>query len=564
MDTKVDVPDTTLSPLPYSSSGDTPYPSSTDQTDLSAALAEEEITRAKAWALCTIILPGTAACLAPFMSGDFEIKVGLCISALSYVLASIFILWRLRDTSNYTPQLFRIWGYSSVILTVPLQYCLGTFSPTPLIVTLGLSFFGFGRDRLHSVLIGLVATFLYLLLTLSILFGVVEDRGLLSSTGTPTVVLAFFAIMVPMVFLSGIFFSRASQRALLRALSRATEAQRLAGEREGQLLEAERELEAVLHGGAGVPGRYTGYTAGSHKLGPIIGRGAMGEVYAARHGDTNQRVAVKIIRWDGLDDPDRRERFLREGRIGGDLNVPNVTRVFEVGEIDEHTPYIAMEMLIGEDLRARLRKERRLSLDVCRDLCRHISLGIQAAHSAGVVHRDIKPQNIFCHQATEEDSQIWKILDFGVSKLLGANGTLTQGGIIGTPSYMAPEQARSEDVDHRCDIYGLGAVLYRALTGTAPFSGESPSKILYDVVYRIAERPSRLNPELPREVDAVLSIALAKSRANRFDSISELSLAFTEAVEGRISPGLKKRANKIHRRHPWGSRLTSDDAPTRS
>jgi len=107
-------------------------------------------------------------------------------------------------------------------------------------------------------------------------------------------------------------------------------------------------------------------------------------------------------------------------------------------------------------------------------------------------------------------------------------------------------------------------VLYRALTGTAPFSGESPSKILYDVVYRIAERPSRLNPELPREVDAVLSIALAKSRANRFDSISELSLAFTEAVEGRISPGLKKRANKIHRRHPWGSRLTSDDAPTRS
>ena len=125
----------------------------------------------------------------------------------------------------------------------------------------------------------------------------------------------------------------------------------------------------------------------------------------------------------------------------------------------------------------------------------------------------------------------------------------------GTPAYMAPEQARSEEVDHRCDVYGLGAVLYRAVTGAAPFWGSSPAKILYDVEYRIPTRPSQLVPDLPPAVDAVLGIALAKSPADRFDSARDLSEAFTEAAAGQLSDHWANQATRLFSQNPWGTQI---------
>jgi serine/threonine-protein kinase len=148
-----------------------------------------------------------------------------------------------------------------------------------------------------------------------------------------------------------------------------------------------------------------------------------------------------------------------------------------------------------------------------------------------------------------------KVLDFGVSTLIGASGTLTQGAIIGTPAYMAPEQARSEEVDARCDVYALGAVIYRALTGVAPFRAATPAKILYDVEYRVPTRPSQLLPSLPSAVDAALGIALAKSRADRFDSTTEFGEAFAEAAAGRLSFRWESRADHVRSRYPWGARI---------
>ncbi len=527
----------------------------TSGEEANSALAEEEVARARAWAICMLVLPTVAASFTPWMPGSPMIRWGFVLSALSYAAAAGWVYWWIRDERRYTPGVFRLWGYFSVALTVPLQYCLGAFSPTPLIVTLGLSFFGYGRDNRHSVMISGVAIVLYLCMALLILSGVVPDLGMLSSEGAPTVILGFFTIMVPLVLVSGLFFSRVSHRALVEAVTRAMAAQRLAGEREGQLYEAERDLEAVLQAGAGLEGRYTGSLAGPYKLEAVIGRGAMGEVYAATDVNSGGRAAVKLIHFAVMGDRLHRQRFLREGVIGGDLSVPNVVRVFEVGELAHQVPYIAMELLIGEDLRVLLRRERRLHLSGCTDLCVQVAAGIGAAHRAGIVHRDIKPQNIFLHRDAPDAGATWKILDFGVSMLIGGSGTLTQGTVVGTPAYMAPEQARSEEVDHRCDVYGLGAVLYRAVTGAAPFWGSSPAKILYDVEYRIPTRPSQLVPDLPPAVDAVLGIALAKSPADRFDSARDLSEAFTEAAAGQLSDHWANQATRLFSQNPWGTQI---------
>ena len=533
----------------------------TSKQEVNSALAEEEVARARAWATCMVILPSIAVVFSPWMPGLPMIKVGFVVSALSYAGAAGLVYWWIRDPRRYTAGVFRLWGYSSVAMTVPLQYCLGAFSPTPLIVTLGLSFFGYGRDNRHSVLISGTAIILYLAMSLLITGGVVPDLGMLSSEGAPIVMLAFFSVMVPLVFVFGLFFSRVSHRALVKAVTQAMVAQRLAGEREGQLFEAERDLEAALNAGAGREGRYSGFSAGPYKLGAVIGRGAMGEVYAASHVNDGSGAAVKLVRFDVEErqGEERLRRFLREGEIGVNLDVPNVVRVYEVGQLTHDVPYLAMELLIGDDLRAVLRRERKMALATCVECCAHVSAGLDAAHRAGIVHRDIKPQNIFRHRAATDPAPTWKVLDFGVSTLIGGTGTLTQGAIIGTPAYMAPEQARSEEVDHRCDVYSLGAVLYRALTGVAPFWGSStPAKILYDVECRVPTRPSRVTEGLPVAVDSVLAIALAKSRDDRFDSAIDFSDAFTQAAEGQLSEALEARAANIISRYPWGSHLRPD------
>lgn len=342
--------------------------------------------------------------------------------------------------------------------------------------------------------------------------------------------------------------------------------QKSVGEREGHLLEAERDLKEVLYAVAGLEGRYTGFLAGKYRLGAVIGQGGMGEVYAATCGESGDQAAVKLIRFDSSGDLTHLSRFLREGEIGMNLNVSNVVRVFELGNVVQFgeegqlmhpIPYIVMELLIGEDLRVLLRRERKLSLARCVKVCQQVATGIAAAHRAGIVHRDLKPQNLFLHQDGIKSDGEWKVLDFGVSTLGAGSGTLTQGAIVGTPAYMAPEQARSEEVDNQCDVYSLGAVLYRALTGTPPFSGASPAQILYEVEYRVPTRPSQVLRGIPPGVDAVLAIALAKSRADRFESMDQLSEAFSEAAAGELSLRWKKKAALILSRHPWGKQIHS-------
>jgi serine/threonine-protein kinase len=351
-------------------------------------------------------------------------------------------------------------------------------------------------------------------------------------------------------FLYGIAFvtARASRKTLVDALDRLEKAVRAVSQREALLSEARAELDRALR--VGGPGRYSEQVVGSYRLGMLIGRGGMGEVYEGTSVHDGGVAAVKLLHPSTLADPQSVRRFLRETEAAARLECPHVVEVLEVGTTSGEIPFLAMERLRGFDLAHHLRRKRRLSLDEVVELVRQVGRGLQVAAAAGIVHRDIKPHNLFL--AERDGALTWKILDFGVSKV-GRSGTLTRGHVVGTPGYMAPEQARGDDVDPRADVYALGAIVYRCLTGHPPFSGKDVPSTLYDVCYKMPTRPSAL-AELPDDLDRVLALALAKQADDRFDDGAALADALAAAAAGRLDVALQARADALLARHGWGQR----------
>jgi serine/threonine-protein kinase len=201
-----------------------------------------------------------------------------------------------------------------------------------------------------------------------------------------------------------------------------------------------------------------------------------------------------------------------------------------------------MEKLAGQTLGSLLRKGSTLGDTALANLVTQVGGVLELAREAGIVHRDLKPQNLFL---TFDD--LWKVLDFGIALLADSSGTLTRGGAVGTPAYMAPEQARGVAVDHRADIYSLGAVIYRCTTGRAPFVKPDTPSLLYAVVEEQPLRPSSIAP-VSAAFDDVLAVALAKDRGLRFQAASELVDAFIAAARGELSPALSRRAAALR---PW-------------
>jgi len=515
-------------------------------------LLQEETTRARGWAAILFILPTISLAFLPWLEGRNEVKVAYGLACIFYIVPAIFIFFRIKSPKDYTAQIFRIWGYTAAFASSVTGYCLGLFSPTPLIATLGISFFGSGRDVKHAIMIPASAISVYFLQCVLVLTGVVPDYGLFNSSSQQPGMLFFFTFMVPVVLVCALWMARISRRALVRAVASAAEAHELVVQREAQLQEAELELEHALIAGAGIAGRYTGRLAGRYELELVIGRGGMGEVYSAKAIDTQQECAVKLLRNDVIYDDATYQRFLREGEIGESLKVSNVIKIYDVGRLADGAPFIAMELLQGEDLSSILRRERLLRIDQAVDLGFQVARGMSAAHKQGIVHRDLKPQNLFYHQEAPDLPMVWKILDFGVSRTSDAVNTLTNGEIIGTPAYMSPEQARGETVDHRSDIYSLGSVLYRALTGRQPFSGRST---MFGVVFQVPTQPSLLNSEVSPDLERVIAISMSKDPNTRFQSANEMGLAIIEAAENRLSAEIRQHADELIAASPWGARL---------
>ncbi len=515
------------------------------------ALRAEEVTRARVWAAIVFLLSSVALAYLPLLPGSASQKAAFAVSLGWLVIASAWAWIRTRNVADYTPLVFRVFGWSCVLASAEIVYFMGVFSPTPLVVTLGIMFIGLGLDRIYAVVMPSCAIVIYTTLTCLTIVGVIPDNGLISGASSTIFSKVFLVTAASLVLTMALWLARVSRRSMIEAVRRSMEAMLVAGEREAQLAEVRDDLEQALRAAAGQSGRYSGAAAGRYQLGEVIGRGAMGEVYAGVDPTTGERAAVKVLRGDLAAAPNSVARFLREGELAGSLRCPHVVKVYATGALTDGVPFLAMELLEGEDLAALLRRKRNLERDEILELCSQVSRGLDAAHAVGIVHRDLKPHNLFYNRAIGEARGQWKVLDFGISKTTGSQGTLTQRGVLGTPGYMSPEQARGKKVDRRADVFALGAVLYRSITGRPPFGGNDLPQVLFDVVYKSPLRPSGLVERLPEDVEAVLAIALAKAPDHRFDSAHELSDALRRAYSHRLSNRYRQLAKQLVAERPW-------------
>jgi serine/threonine-protein kinase len=237
---------------------------------------------------------------------------------------------------------------------------------------------------------------------------------------------------------------------------------------------------------------------------------------------------------------------LRELRAIRGLESKHVVRVLGASGEKDEIPYLVMEKLDGHDLAHHLRSGR-MSPAALLEMLDQVGAAVEEAWAKGIVHRDLKPQNVFL-----ADGVGWKVLDFGVAALEESSGTLTQGKVVGTPAYMAPEQARGEKVDHRADVYALAAIAYRWLTGRPVCSGKDLHNALYQTVHVMPQRPSTL-AELHEDVDFALAVGLVKEPADRWERVAELRDALAAALAGELDAKIRRRGSDLLGRHPWGA-----------
>jgi serine/threonine-protein kinase len=268
----------------------------------------------------------------------------------------------------------------------------------------------------------------------------------------------------------------------------------------------------------------------------VLAAGAMGVVYEARHVVLQRKFAVKVLSIDTRQQADALPRFKREAELSSSIGHENIVDVIDIDRTGDDEWFLVMELLEGTELRDVMHRAGRLEPEAVVAIARQLGSAIDAAHQRGIVHRDLKPENIFVldSKGAPGASPTVKILDFGISKVRNAETALTRPGeVIGTPYYMAPEQARGDrTIDHRADLFALGAVYYEALTGAAPFQGKTPNAVLRSILLDEIPSPRERNPDLPDAVCRVLVRALAKDPDERFQSGSELATALERAVAG--------------------------------
>jgi len=282
---------------------------------------------------------------------------------------------------------------------------------------------------------------------------------------------------------------------------------------------------------------------GRYRIDSVLGRGGMGIVYRATHIHLDTVCAVKVLHPELVSNQGAIERFRREARAAGRIQHPNAIQVTDFGVAADNVVYLVMELVHGPTLRELMRDEGPMTLERVGPILSQVCAAVQAAHDSGVIHRDLKPDNIIVQSHT--GGERIKVLDFGIAKLRERNlapdsnslsepipteNTLTEAGmLIGTPQYMSPEQCRARKLDPRSDVYSLGVVVYEMLAGKLPYSGETPIEIVVKHIQHDVPRIRDVMPSIPPPIEDIVAKALAKDPDDRFATATEFSDAFERA-----------------------------------
>jgi serine/threonine-protein kinase len=503
------------------SSARTPAPTA------AAALDKSDLARSHAFHLFGVLAPVAAIAMSLLIGGDPTARLLFWIGAGVLGTCNIGLVFITSKADRYSPRVAGVLWVISTIAIQPAIYYFGPFSAVVMIDVIGIVFIALGR--VHSTALATMAVCItgHVALAVPIAFGWIVDRSILPSMHATHMQLALAEGLILGFMIASYSLGRWARRMNARALTELANAMRVIGDQQQAMAEA---ADAEQRQKRANDGRWTGQYVGEFKLGLVLGRGSMGEVYEAR-SDRGQVAAVKLLNARATASSGIVERFHREMEIAARLESPHIVRVFSVSGPAEPVPFIAMERLGGSDLATRLRSESRLPSDELVVLVEQVARGLEVARLAGVVHRDLKPHNLW-----RQADGTWKILDFGVSKVLDSEGTLTGDGIVGTPQYMAPEQASGGDVTHLADVYALGAIAYRCLTGRTPFKGKDLAELVYQVVHAAPVRPSALG-RVPRSIEDVLAIAMAKDQRRRFASALSFAQALIAARRGKPAAG---------------------------
>ena len=300
-------------------------------------------------------------------------------------------------------------------------------------------------------------------------------------------------------------------------------------------------------------GPVVGAEFAGHRIEAVIGEGGMGIVYRARNLALDRVRALKVLTPSLSADGRFRERFRRESRLAASIEHPNVIPVHQAGEEDGHL-YLSMRLVEGRDLRQLVALEGPLAPGAAAAVIGAVAGGLDAAHAAGLIHRDIKPANVLVGDGA--DAGHVYLTDFGISRTTRGGETVTgTGELVGTADFVAPEQIAGEAVDHRADVYALGAVLYFTLTGQSPFPRETELAILFAHANAPRPQPSAVRPELTPRLDPVIAKAMAISPDERFDSAAALARAFDAVLEGEetvpLSPPPPRSPARRRRTWQW-------------
>jgi len=258
--------------------------------------------------------------------------------------------------------------------------------------------------------------------------------------------------------------------------------------------------------------------AGRYEVIEGLGVGGMGSVYKVFDRNTNEKIALKLINPQVSSDNETIERFSNELKIARKISHRNVCRMYDLGKV-EGAHYITMEYVSGEDLKSMIKMSKQLSVSAAVSIGRQVCEGLSEAHRTGVVHRDLKPSNIMVDKNGNA-----KIMDFGIARSLKTRGITGSGIVVGTPEYMSPEQVGGEDTDHRSDIYSMGVILYKMVTGKAPFEGDTALTIAFKHKTEQPVEPVKLNPHVSKELSRLILKCMEKNRNRRPQSAEELGL----------------------------------------